>query len=97
MEANTYQEIQGLARLTVGQLREEYLDVFGEETRSRRLADRTARGGAIDTVRFKDHLKLCRGQMAALLASRRDPETILALKGNKPLELRFHAQHRAVL
>ncbi len=35
MEANTYQEIQGLARLTVGQLREKYLDVFGEETRAR--------------------------------------------------------------
>ena len=35
MEANTYQEIQGLSRLTVGQLREKYLDVFGEETRAR--------------------------------------------------------------
>ena len=35
MEADTYQEIQALSRLTVGQLREKYLDVFGEETRSR--------------------------------------------------------------
>ena len=35
--------------------------------------------------------------MAALLASRLDPETTLVLKGNKPLELRFHARHRAVL
>jgi hypothetical protein len=35
MEASTYQEIQGLSRLTVGQLREKYLDVFGEETRAR--------------------------------------------------------------
>jgi hypothetical protein len=34
MEASTYQEIQGLSRMTVGELREKYLDVFGEETRS---------------------------------------------------------------
>lgn len=34
MEASTYQQIQALSRLTVGQLREKYLDVFGEETRS---------------------------------------------------------------
>lgn len=32
METTTYQEIQGLARMTVGELREKYLDVFGEET-----------------------------------------------------------------
>ena len=35
MEASTYQEIQELSRLTVGQLREKYLEVFGEETRAR--------------------------------------------------------------
>ena len=35
MDASTYQEIQGLSRLTVGQLLEKYLDVFGEETRAR--------------------------------------------------------------
>lgn len=34
METTTYQEIQGLSRMTVGELREKYLDVFGEETRS---------------------------------------------------------------
>lgn len=34
METTTYQEIQGLARMTVGELQEKYLDVFGEETRS---------------------------------------------------------------
>ena len=62
-----------------------------------RLAGRAARGGPIDTFRFKDRLKLCRGQMAAVLASRLDPETIVVLKSNKPLELRFHARHRAVL
>ena len=35
MKASTYQQIQGLSRLTVGQLREKYLDVFGEEDRAR--------------------------------------------------------------
>ena len=62
-----------------------------------RLAGRAARGGPIDTVRFKDRLKLCREQMAAVLASRLDPETTIVLKGNKPLELRIHKRHRAVL
>ena len=32
-----------------------------------------------------------------MLASRLDPETILVLKGNKPLELRINRRHRAVL
>ena len=30
-----YKEIQALARMSVGELREKYLEVFGEETRSR--------------------------------------------------------------
>jgi len=34
MNTTTYKEIQGLSRMTVGELREKYLDVFGEETRS---------------------------------------------------------------
>ena len=62
-----------------------------------RLAGRAAGNGPIDTVRFKDRLRFCRGQMAAILASRLDPETVLVLKGNKPLELRFHARRRVVL
>ncbi len=53
-----------------------------------RLAARAGRNGRIDVERFKGRLKLCRGQMAAVMASRPDPETTLVLKGNKPLELR---------
>ena len=34
MEATTYQEVQVLSRMTVGELRDKYLEVFGEETRS---------------------------------------------------------------
>ena len=35
--------------------------------------------------------------MSAVLASRLDPGTITVLKGNKPLCLRVHRQHRMVL
>ncbi len=62
-----------------------------------RLAGRTGRDSHIDIDRFKDRLRFCRGQITAVMASRLDPETILVLKGNRPLELRFHARHRAVL
>jgi len=34
MNTTTYKEIQGLSRMTVGELREKHLEVFGEETRS---------------------------------------------------------------
>ena len=34
METGTVQQIQGLSRMPVGELREKYLEVFGEETRS---------------------------------------------------------------
>ncbi|WP_054030610.1 DUF2924 domain-containing protein [Desulfatitalea tepidiphila] len=34
MEARLFQEIQGLSRMTVGELREKYIEVFGEESRS---------------------------------------------------------------
>ncbi|EMS77443.1 glucosamine 6-phosphate synthetase-like protein [Desulfotignum phosphitoxidans DSM 13687] len=58
-----------------------------------RLAARAARSGRMDVEWFKERLRHCRGQMTAVLASRLDPETILVLKGNKPLELRIHRRH----
>jgi len=62
-----------------------------------RLADRAFRDETPDLERFKRDLALCRGQITAVLASRRRPGTVLVLKGNKPLELRIHRRHRAVL
>jgi len=62
-----------------------------------RLAARAARSGQMDVAWFKERLRRCRGQITAVLASRLDPETILVLKGNKPLELRINRRHRAVL
>jgi hypothetical protein len=51
----------------------------------------------MDVEWFKERLRRFRGQMTAVLASRLDPETILVLKGNKPLELRTYWKHRPVL
>ncbi len=62
-----------------------------------RLADRFAPEGPIDQEGLKKALALCRGQMSAVLASRLDPGTITVLKGNKPLCLRIHRQHRVML
>jgi len=33
MNTETFKEVQELGRMTVGELKEKYLDVFGEETR----------------------------------------------------------------
>jgi len=62
-----------------------------------RLAARAARSGQMDVEWFKERLRRCRGQITAVLASRLDPETILVLKGNRPLELRWHPRRKAVL
>jgi glucosamine 6-phosphate synthetase-like amidotransferase/phosphosugar isomerase protein len=62
-----------------------------------RLADRFAPDGNIDSRGFRKALRLCRGQMSAVLVSRLDPGTITVLKGNKPLSLRYSRKHRAVL
>ena len=35
MDETTYQQVQALSRMTVGELRDRYIEVFGEETRSR--------------------------------------------------------------
>ena len=46
MSAATYREIRGLFRMTVGELREKHLEVFGEETRSRHISCRSTLLGA---------------------------------------------------
>ena len=67
-----------------------------------RLADRVVGDRAvgdigIDITQFRNSLRLCRGQMSAVMASRLDPETTVVLKGNKPLHLRLLKTCRAVL
>lgn len=57
----------------------------------------TRRRGSIDVSRLCTRLRPCRGQITAVMASRRDPETVLVLKGNNPLELRWHPRMKVVL
>ena len=62
-----------------------------------RLAANAARDGAMDIERFKARLRRCRGQITAVIACRTDPQTVIVLKGNRPLELRWHPRRKAVL
>lgn len=61
-----------------------------------RMADAALSDGRIDLAAFKKHLALCRGMMSAVLASKLDPKRVIVIKGNKPLELRYHPEHRAI-
>lgn len=62
-----------------------------------RIADSTLDGGVLQIVPLARGLSLCRGQMSAVMLSKLDPESIVVVKGNKPLELRYHAKRRAIL
>jgi len=62
-----------------------------------RLAANAARDGVMDIERFKAQLRRCRGQITAVIACRSDPQTVIVLKGNRPLELRWHPRRKAVL
>jgi amidophosphoribosyltransferase len=61
-----------------------------------RLADMFTPETAIDGKGFRKALRLCRGQMSAVMASVIDPETIIVLKGNKPLSLRINRKHKVI-
>jgi len=62
-----------------------------------RMADATMIDGRIDVKALKEQLVLCQGSMSAVLASKLDPKTIVIVKGNKPLALRYHGGHRAII
>lgn len=62
-----------------------------------RMADAALRDGRIDLAVFRKHLALCRGLMSAVLGSKLDPKRVIVIKGNKPLELRYHPEHRAIV
>lgn len=53
--------------------------------------------GRIDMDKLKDKLYFLRGEMSSILVSRHDPETIIVLKGTKPLALRYCKKARAVI
>jgi len=62
-----------------------------------RMADDTLRDGCIDIPTLKGRLALCRGQISAVLASKLDPQRVVVVKGNMPLEFRYHPGHRAMV
>jgi len=62
-----------------------------------RLANRHAPDGEILVRNFVHSLRLCRGQISAVVASFLDPFKVIILKGNKPLSLRYSAKYRAII
>ena len=60
-------------------------------------ANAVTRRGRIDVRRMLPLLRHCRGQITAVMASRREPQTTLILKGNNPLECRWHPVMRVVV
>jgi len=62
-----------------------------------RIADSAVVNGGIDVDRLSSRLSLCRGQMSAVITTWRDPETVVFVKGDKPIEFRYHRQHHALL
>ena len=62
-----------------------------------RMADDALRDGRIDVTVLKERLALCRGQISAVMASKLDPGTVVMIKGNMPLELRYHPEHQAIV
>lgn len=62
-----------------------------------RMADDTLLDGCIDIPAFKERLELCKGQISAVMASKLDPKTVVMIKGNMPLELRYHPEHNVLI
>lgn len=62
-----------------------------------RMADDTLCDGCVDIPAFKERLALCRGQMSAVLASKLDPKTVIVVKGNMSLELRYHPEYQVLV
>ena len=61
-----------------------------------RIADDSIADGCIDVNALRERLALCRGQMSAVIVAKTDPETVVILKGNKPLKLIYHPKLDAV-
>ena len=62
-----------------------------------RIADTVLHQSGIDTDILAEKLSHCHGQMSTVMASKTDPGTIIVIKGNKPLELRYHKRYRALM
>lgn len=56
-----------------------------------RLAEKNACESGIDPVGFAEDVSRCRGRLSAVVIATSDPTRILLIKGNQPLEIRYHA------
>lgn len=59
------------------------------------LADRHTGDSGINLTALYHDLRHLEGRMSAVLVARTDPQTIILLKGNMPLEVRWHRRLRA--
>jgi glutamine phosphoribosylpyrophosphate amidotransferase len=62
-----------------------------------RMTDATVRDSRIDIEALTERLALCRGQISAVMASKLDPKAVIVVKGNMPLELRYHPEHQVIV
>ncbi len=62
-----------------------------------RIADSILDQSRFDIPKLMERLSLCRGQMSAVMAAKTDPAIIVVIKGNKPLEFRYHKRYRVLL
>lgn len=62
-----------------------------------RIADSAIVKGRIDVERLNSRLSMCWGQMSSVITTWRDPETVIIVKGDKPLEFRYSASQRVLL
>lgn len=62
-----------------------------------RIVNGATRKSVLDAPYLRKRLALCRGQMTAVFASKRMPDSVLVLKGDKPLKFRCHERKQVVL
>ena len=58
-----------------------------------RLVEKSVGRSGIDPVSFAEDVSRCRGRLSAIAVVMSDPTKILLIKGNQPLEVRYHAAH----
>ncbi len=62
-----------------------------------RIADSAVVDGHIDTQILAERLSRCKGHMSTVISTWLDPETVLFVKGDRPLEFRYHANRRVIV
>ena len=55
-----------------------------------RFAERNISKTGIDLIGFAEDISRCRGRLSAVVVVTSDPTKILLIKGNQPLEVRYH-------